>query len=939
MGFTYPPIIGDSTLYNPRFYPSIGADGVLTYDFAQTLYLSKNDFRLSYLSGVIPGSATSGSALVLDETLSLSGLGSVSCSALTVGGVAVGTLPSFLTGMTPGTAANNKALVLGASGEVATITMLTAMNIYGSIKTGAQTSITSVGTLSSLAISTANSTTNASFMSDYALSLTNPISTNGNQVGMVFGVSGNLLSAYTGGASIVHQRSDVQSIGSLRFNIRISQGPLDSLVEAFRVNADASCSFNFPMTIDGNLVFSGASRTITGLSSMEATKINATTYKQAGTTYDLSLVNRLSLTTLGSAEASKALVLDSTSSARGVASLEINQTATLSASSTMDAFGLILRRNSATIGDTSGIALGVTNVSSISTTTGGASVIFTRTGSQGIGTLSFNLRTSSATAMTPLSEVLTFNADGSSTFPYAVSFSNNVSISGIANIGSVQIGGTGIITSGRHIQNIGNIACSGTMNAFSGYQVNGSTLADSSRNVFAASVLADYAQLDKTAGSVYSSTLLTNQYNLALSSSSNVSATFSGLAFHIDTAPLSGATPGACIISERDSTTAYDGSSISFCTKGTAGSANALTKRMTITKTGAINLGAGTSSDGDLLLIKSAASPLFRFGSALSTKNCISLQWNYAGAAFDANRLSFDIYGSSNLLSLNANRRVCINGDAPTSQFHIVSTGDNMYSTNWERVTEYWGSLGVKAGVIIYKEAGGSNANGVSWGTYTNDPINWFIGGTNCMQLNTSKRLNINRSSGPEATLHAGGMIWADELFHSKQNVDGKCVYRTNWSQSNYLGMGTDATVGAMRLGVCDTNFNWVSYAPVRGGAYTNASDRRIKQDIIDIPYGLAEVLRMQPRKFAMRNDQSQHVGFIAQEMLEIVPECISGVESPDDELNDQGEPINPKGIDLASLVSVLCKAVQELKKELEILEKDLIDVHTRLDELRSSTA
>jgi hypothetical protein len=203
------------------------------------------------------------------------------------------------------------------------------------------------------------------------------------------------------------------------------------------------------------------------------------------------------------------------------------------------------------------------------------------------------------------------------------------------------------------------------MNAFNGYQVNGSTLADSTRNVFAASLIGVYAQLDKTAGSVYSSTLLTNQYNLALSNSSNVSATFSGLALHIDTAPLSGATPGACIISERNSTTAYDGSSISFCTKGTAGSANALTKRTTITKTGAINFGDGVSTDGDLLLIKSAASPLFRFGSALSTKNCISIQWNYAGAAFDANRLSFDIYGSSNLLSLNANRRVCINGDAP----------------------------------------------------------------------------------------------------------------------------------------------------------------------------------------------------------------------------------------------------------------------------------
>jgi len=191
MGFTYPPIIGDSTLYNPRFYPSLGSDGTLTYDFAQTLYLSKNDFRLSYLSGVIPGSATSGSAIVLDETLSLSGLGSISCSALTVGGVAVGTLPLFLDGITPGAAENNKALVLDGSGAIATISSLTA------------------------------------------------------------------------------------------------------------------------------------------------TSLNATIYKQDGAIYDLSLVNRLSLTTLGSAEASKALVLDSTSSARGVASLEINQTGILNTSSTM----------------------------------------------------------------------------------------------------------------------------------------------------------------------------------------------------------------------------------------------------------------------------------------------------------------------------------------------------------------------------------------------------------------------------------------------------------------------------------------------------------------------------------------------------------------------------------------------------------------------------
>jgi hypothetical protein len=869
MGFTARPPSQESTIFNPNYYAL--ATDVLSLEMADTLYLGKSDYRMSYLSIITMGEAAPMSVLVVDENRSITGVNAISCSALTVGGNPVGTLPAFLEGISPGTAANSKAFVLDGSGAIATITSLTATNIYGSIKTGAQTAITSVGALSGLTI------------------------------------DGNL--SFTGASRTI---TGLSSVSATTLAGTLSTGAQTAITSVGALNG---------LTIDGNLSFTGASRTMTGLSSLSSTDVNATTYKQSGTTYDLSLVNRLSLTTLGSAEASKSLVLDSTSSARGVVSLEINQTATLSTSSSMDVFGLILRRNSATLNDTSGIAFGVTNVSSISTTTGGASVIFTRTGAQGIGTLSFNLRTSSATAMTPLSEVLKFNADGSSTFAYPASFSSNLSISGIANVGSVQIVGTEIITSGRHIQNIGNITCSGTMNAFNGYQVNGSTFVDSTRNVFAASVLADYAQLSKTAGSVYSSTLLTNQYNLALSNSSNVSATFAGLAFLIDTAPLSGATPGACIISERNSTTAYDGSSISFCTKGTAGSASALTKRMTITKTGAINFGDGVSTDGDLLLIKSGGSPLFRFGTALSTKNCISMMWNYSGGGLDINRLSFDIYGSNNTLCLTANSRVCVGGTSPTSRFHVVGSTDNKYG-DWLRLQEWWNTKAypIQAGLIIYDEDGGSDTNGISFGTYTNDPINFMMNRSNGMQFNTSKRLNINRTSGPEATLHGGGMIWADEYFHSKQNVDGKAVYRTNWSQANYLAWGTDATVGAMRLGTCGSTFNWVSYCPVRGGAYTNASDLRIKRDIIDIPYGLAEVLRMKPKKFAMRNDNSQHVGFIAQDMLEIIPECVSGEESPDDEFNKQGEPINPMGIDLASLVSVLCKAIQELKKELDEL-------------------
>lgn len=506
----------------------------------------------------------------------------------------------------------------------------------------------------------------------------------------------------------------------------------------------------------------------------------------------------------------------------------------------------------------------------------------------------------------------------------AIGSLSSLTVSGSANLGSIQIAGTEIITNGRNIYNVGNITCSGTVNAFNGYQVNGSTFADASRNVFGASIIADYAQLAKTAGSTFSSSLRSNQYNLALSNASDASATFSGLAFHINTQDLSAATPSACITSERDSATANDGADISFYTKGSAGLTTALTKRMMISKEGLVSIGSLYNGDG-ILNVLTEGSATMRFGAAITYRDCFSMSYYHNGPNNDLSRLSFSTYGVNSTLSIQHRRRVGVNSDAPESTVHVITSSPALFGS-WERVQEWWNdnATPIKAGLMIYNENGGSNANGISFGTYTNDPINFFVNGSNGMTFNTSKRLNIDRTSGPEATVHSGGMVWADEYFHSKQNVDGKAVYRTNWSQSNFLAWGTDATTGAMRLGICGSTFNWVSYVPVRGGAYTNASDRRIKRDIIDIPYGLSEVLRMQPRKFAMRNDQSQHVGFIAQEMLDIIPECVSGVESSNDELNEQGEPINPMGVDLASLTAVLCKAIQEQQQQIEIFSARL---------------
>jgi hypothetical protein len=466
-GFSYPQPIFISDTYNPSFYLSLDQTGYLTYAYAQTLYLDRNDYRLSYLTGISDGTALPNLALVPASDGSITGLGAISCSSLTVAGSPVVAPPSYVVGITPGTAANNKALILGASGEIGTITSLTATNMYGSIKTGSQTGITAVGTLTNLTLS-------------------------------------------TGGTGL--------KIPNLKF-------------------------------------------------------YNSTTvsYDNFNHAYYLSVVE-------GGAVAQKALVVDINKDIGSIRDLD------------------------------------------------------------------------------------------------AVNINASTKVSGsLGDFGSLSVNSTSIITSSRQLQNIGDATISGTMNAYSGYQLNGATLVDSSQNVFAVSVLADYAQLDKAAGTLYSSTMKSNEYNLALSQASNVSAIFAGLAFHVDTSGLSASTPGACIISERNSTTAYDGSSISFCTKGTAGASTAPTKRMTITKTGTINFGSTNSTDGDLILLKAAGSPLFRFGSELSVKNAISLQWNYTGAGLDTNRLSFDVYGTSNALAITAASRVGIGTGTPVCGLDVVN--------------------------------------------------------------------------------------------------------------------------------------------------------------------------------------------------------------------------------------------------------------------------
>jgi hypothetical protein len=79
----------------------------------------------------------------------------------------------------------------------------------------------------------------------------------------------------------------------------------------------------------------------------------------------------------------------------------------------------------------------------------------------------------------------------------------------------------------------------------------------------------------------------------------------------------------------------------------------------------------------------------------------------------------------------------------------------------------------------------------------------------------------------------------------------------------------------------------------------------------------LDKVAQLKPCTYKWKSDGSNGQGFIAHELAEVVPDCVTGEK---DAVNEDGS-IKPQGIDTSFLVATLTAALQELKAELDALK------------------
>ena len=133
-------------------------------------------------------------------------------------------------------------------------------------------------------------------------------------------------------------------------------------------------------------------------------------------------------------------------------------------------------------------------------------------------------------------------------------------------------------------------------------------------------------------------------------------------------------------------------------------------------------------------------------------------------------------------------------------------------------------------------------------------------------------------------------------------------------------------------LGNNAPNENWDD---VVANDFISASDRRLKQQIRKLDYGLEAVLQLSPVQYKYHTDHQEEgdrLGLIAQEVLDIIPEVVA---THDVDPDSTGQLVRTKneylGINYVSLVPVLIQSIQEQQTEIEALRAEKAELEERL--------
>jgi len=326
------------------------------------------------------------------------------------------------------------------------------------------------------------------------------------------------------------------------------------------------------------------------------------------------------------------------------------------------------------------------------------------------------------------------------------------------------------------------------------------------------------------------------------------------------------------------------------------------------------NVGIGTTSpqaklqvDGRVI-INYAAAPGFYGQSAGANK--VYLGYDGAGTGLELYNFTS---GRSLMVRDNGDLTYLGNvGIGTTTPADLLQVGNLMFGGNSGR------DISSTSGYDINYKATGASSH------------HFYANGTEKFTIDKTGNIGIGINS-PNNKLQIGSTTYSENTLAMGNGTQNFAIdvswstIPTFYSNNNFSFMGSG---GSGNVGIGTTTpthpLQMGSGAHVTSaGVWTNASDARLKTNVVNTTYGLQTVMQLRPVNYNMIKGGEAQVGFIAQEVQKIVPEVVSGTEGD----ITKGETL---GLSYGNLVPVLTKAIQEQQATIEAQQKQ-IDELTKL--------
>jgi hypothetical protein len=212
----------------------------------------------------------------------------------------------------------------------------------------------------------------------------------------------------------------------------------------------------------------------------------------------------------------------------------------------------------------------------------------------------------------------------------------------------------------------------------------------------------------------------------------------------------------------------------------------------------------------------------------------------------------------------------------------------------WDSSYNYKYSINNVAGAIVFNTTGGGG-----W-AFLNAPS-----GTAGNTATVTQAMTLDASGNLLVGVTAYNYSSTADAFQIGAGANASVISRSTTAvRQLFIFNNPNGGVGAINISGSSTSF-------------ITSSDYRLKENIAPMTGALAIVAQLKPVTYNWKVDGSNGQGFIAHELAELVPDCVTGEK---DAVDANGNP-QYQGIDTSFLVATLTAAIQELAAQVTTLQ------------------